>query len=164
MFFPNKMPENQESWKIEQLSTDAMATAASAPAAAAAAVSPTCILGSSALPLRRSFLAISPLTSPKLIFRSKKTPKIFAAAGASSSSSSSAESSHNDFLSSILNSALVLAASVAISATLFVSDVGPASAFVASTPRKLQTDELATVRLFQENTPSVVYITNLATR
>jgi hypothetical protein len=28
----------------------------------------------------------------------------------------------------------------------------------------LQSDELATVRLFQENTPSVVYITNLAVR
>jgi hypothetical protein len=28
----------------------------------------------------------------------------------------------------------------------------------------LQSDELATVRLFQENTPSVVYITNLAVK
>ncbi|KAL5101282.1 hypothetical protein RYX36_005609 [Vicia faba] len=41
---------------------------------------------------------------------------------------------------------------------------GEASAFVVTTPRKLQTDELATVRLFQENTPSVVYITNLAVK
>ena len=35
---------------------------------------------------------------------------------------------------------------------------------MVATPRKLQADELATVRLFQENTPSVVYITNLAVR
>ncbi|KAF5208182.1 Protease do-like 1 protein [Thalictrum thalictroides] len=37
-------------------------------------------------------------------------------------------------------------------------------AFVVTTPRRLQEDERATVRLFQENTPSVVYITNLAVR
>jgi hypothetical protein len=42
--------------------------------------------------------------------------------------------------------------------------LGAASAFVVATPRKLLADELATVRLFQENTPSVVYITNLAVR
>nr|GEY62680.1 protease Do-like 1, chloroplastic [Tanacetum cinerariifolium] len=30
--------------------------------------------------------------------------------------------------------------------------------------KQLQNDELATVRLFQDNTPSVVYITNLASR
>jgi hypothetical protein len=35
---------------------------------------------------------------------------------------------------------------------------------VVATPRKLQADQLATVRLIQENTPSVVYITNLAVR
>lgn len=35
---------------------------------------------------------------------------------------------------------------------------------MVTAPRKLQNDELATVRLFQENTPSVVYITNLAAR
>lgn len=51
-----------------------------------------------------------------------------------------------------------------LSFSLFVTDVDPAAAFVVTTPRKLQTDELATVRLFQENTPSVVYITNLAAR
>ncbi|KAL2614244.1 hypothetical protein R1flu_025936 [Riccia fluitans] len=37
-------------------------------------------------------------------------------------------------------------------------------AFVAAPPRKLQKEELATVQLFKENTPSVVYITNLAVR
>ncbi|PKI79216.1 hypothetical protein CRG98_000508, partial [Punica granatum] len=59
---------------------------------------------------------------------------------------------------------LTTCASVALSLSLFVADVDQASAFVVTTPRKLQTDELATVRLFQENTPSVVYITNLAVK
>ncbi|KAL8038683.1 hypothetical protein ABFX02_11G124000 [Erythranthe guttata] len=66
-------------------------------------------------------------------------------------------------LKKIVDSLFVLCASVALSASLFVADVDSAAAFVAS-PRKLQSDELATVRLFQENTPSVVYITNLASR
>ncbi|KAK9734991.1 hypothetical protein RND81_04G175900 [Saponaria officinalis] len=64
-------------------------------------------------------------------------------------------------LSSAFDSIFVLCTSVAVSLSLFVAEV---DAFVVSTPRKLQTDELATVRLFQENTPSVVYITNLATK
>lgn len=51
-----------------------------------------------------------------------------------------------------------------LSFSLFIVDVDSASAFVVTPPRKLQTDELATVRLFQENTPSVVYITNLAVK
>ncbi|XP_010502800.1 PREDICTED: protease Do-like 1, chloroplastic [Camelina sativa] len=61
---------------------------------------------------------------------------------------------------------LLLCTSFALSFSLFAASpaVESASAFVVSTPRKLQTDELATVRLFQENTPSVVYITNLAVR
>ncbi|KAJ8775045.1 hypothetical protein K2173_020049 [Erythroxylum novogranatense] len=63
-----------------------------------------------------------------------------------------------------LDSLLVLCTSVALSVSLFVSDVGAASAFVVTTQRRLQSDELATVQLFQENTPSVVYITNLAVR
>ncbi|XP_002267510.3 protease Do-like 1, chloroplastic isoform X2 [Vitis vinifera] len=67
-------------------------------------------------------------------------------------------------LSSALDSLLVLCTSVALSFSLFVADVDSASAFVVTAPRKLQNDELATVRLFQENTPSVVYITNLAAR
>uniref|UniRef100_A0AB38Z7L6 Protease do-like 1 chloroplastic n=1 Tax=Paeonia suffruticosa TaxID=45171 RepID=A0AB38Z7L6_PAESU len=66
--------------------------------------------------------------------------------------------------SSVLDSLLVLCTSIALSFSLFIADVDSASAFVVTTPRKLQTDELATVRLFQENTPSVVYITNLAVR
>lgn len=48
--------------------------------------------------------------------------------------------------------------------TLNVVDCADANAFVVTPSRKLQADELATVRLFQENTPSVVYITNLAVR
>uniref|UniRef100_A0A0E0A2Z3 PDZ domain-containing protein n=1 Tax=Oryza glumipatula TaxID=40148 RepID=A0A0E0A2Z3_9ORYZ len=63
-------------------------------------------------------------------------------------------------LSSATGSLIVALASAA----LILGDAGSASAFVVATPRKLQADELATVRLFQENTPSVVYITNLAVR
>ncbi|KAH7845474.1 hypothetical protein Vadar_002658 [Vaccinium darrowii] len=63
-----------------------------------------------------------------------------------------------------LDSLFVICTSVALSFTLFIADADSASALVVSTQRKLQSDELATVRLFQENTPSVVYITNLAAR
>ncbi|NP_001289236.1 protease Do-like 1, chloroplastic [Pyrus x bretschneideri] len=69
----------------------------------------------------------------------------------------------NPFFSG-LESLLILCASAALSLSLFIADVDPASAFVVTPPRKLQSDELATVQLFQENTPSVVYITNLAAR
>ncbi|KAJ6754240.1 SERINE ENDOPROTEASE DEGS [Salix purpurea] len=65
------------------------------------------------------------------------------------------------------DSFLVVCTSVALSFSLFIGDIdSSALAFVitSTTPRKLQSDELATVRLFQENTPSVVYITNLAVR
>ncbi|XP_059640006.1 protease Do-like 1, chloroplastic [Cornus florida] len=67
-------------------------------------------------------------------------------------------------LASSLDTLLVLFSSVVLSFTLFIADVDSASAFVVTSPRKLQSDELATVRLFKENTPSVVYITNLAAR
>lgn len=67
-------------------------------------------------------------------------------------------------LSSALDSVFIFCSSVVLSLTLFLTGVDPASAFVVTPPRKLQTDELATVRLFQENTPSVVYITNLAVK
>ncbi|CAI0456108.1 unnamed protein product [Linum tenue] len=69
-----------------------------------------------------------------------------------------------DSSSSFLDAILVVCASVALSLSLFLADVDSAAAFVVTTPRKLQADELATVRLFQENTPSVVYITNLAVK
>lgn len=67
-------------------------------------------------------------------------------------------------LKKLVDSLFVLCASVALSASVYLADVDSASAFVVATPRKLQSDELATVRLFQENTPSVVYITNLAAK
>ncbi|GAB2284209.1 Protease Do-like 1, chloroplastic [Dionaea muscipula] len=71
---------------------------------------------------------------------------------------------NSSFFSSAVDSLFVLCTSLALSFCLFTVDVYPASAFVGPTPRKLQSDELATVRLFQENTPSVVYITNLAAK
>ncbi|KAK9117136.1 hypothetical protein Sjap_016083 [Stephania japonica] len=70
----------------------------------------------------------------------------------------------SDPLSSVAESVVVFLASLALSLSLFLADVDAASAFVVTPPRKLQQDELATVRLFKENTPSVVYITNLAVR
>ncbi|XP_042387268.1 protease Do-like 1, chloroplastic [Zingiber officinale] len=76
----------------------------------------------------------------------------------------SAASSGGVVLSSAFDCLFAFLTSVALSASLILTDVAPASAFVITSPRKLQSDELATVRLFQENTPSVVYITNLAAR
>ncbi|XP_078151319.1 degP protease 1 [Carex rostrata] len=71
-------------------------------------------------------------------------------------------------LSSLLSSAsgplFLTIASLSLSFSLFLGEVGPASAFVVTPSKKLQSDELATVKLFQVNTPSVVYITNLAAR
>ncbi|KAL2335680.1 hypothetical protein Fmac_016893 [Flemingia macrophylla] len=64
----------------------------------------------------------------------------------------------------IPKSLLLLCTSLALSFTLLLSNADSAAAFVVTSPRKLQSDELATVRLFQENTPSVVYITNLAVK
>jgi hypothetical protein len=70
----------------------------------------------------------------------------------------------SSLLSSASGSLFLTLASLSLSFSLFLGEVGPASAFVVTPPKKLQTDELATVKLFQENTPSVVYITNLAAR
>ncbi|KAI9177419.1 hypothetical protein LWI28_014995 [Acer negundo] len=68
------------------------------------------------------------------------------------------------FISPALDSIFIFCSSVVLSLTLFLTGVDPALAFVVTPQRKLQTDELATVRLFQDNTPSVVYITNLAVK
>ncbi|CAI5998129.1 unnamed protein product [Closterium sp. NIES-64] len=57
-----------------------------------------------------------------------------------------------------------LAASVAITATVLSSAMPAYAGAVVAPPRKLMADELATVKLFNDNTASVVYITNLATR
>eukprot|EP00270_Netrium_digitus_P009637 TRINITY_DN2939_c0_g1_i1.p1 TRINITY_DN2939_c0_g1~~TRINITY_DN2939_c0_g1_i1.p1 ORF type:complete len:550 (+),score=101.32 TRINITY_DN2939_c0_g1_i1:63-1652(+) len=51
--------------------------------------------------------------------------------------------------------------SIAIVST---SSLTSADAFVVGQARKLQPDELATIQLFKESTPAVVYITNLAVR
>lgn len=57
------------------------------------------------------------------------------------------------------------AAATAIAVALMMSSEPlDATAAAVLAPRKLQGDELQTVELFQENTPSVVYITNLAVR
>lgn len=53
---------------------------------------------------------------------------------------------------------------VALALTGAAVTTEPSGAFVVSGPRKLQGEELQTVNLFQRNTPSVVYITNLAVR
>ncbi|CAL1358045.1 unnamed protein product [Linum trigynum] len=98
--------------------------------------------------LRRT--SISSLPSPSAVFPSRKCSDDL------TDSSPSAASA--------VDVILVVCASVALSLSLFLADVDSAAAFVVTTPRKLQADELATVRLFQENTPSVVYITNLAVK
>lgn len=61
------------------------------------------------------------------------------------------------------SAAAVWVTSAAIVLLLVMSEPHDATALTL-TPRKLQGDELATVQLFQDNTPSVVYITNLAVR
>lgn len=63
-----------------------------------------------------------------------------------------------------MGTAVVVAAMAAaiFAGTLGGSDVS--EAYVVAGPRHLRGDELATVELFQDNTPSVVYITNLAVR
>ncbi|KAI7735360.1 hypothetical protein M8C21_017534, partial [Ambrosia artemisiifolia] len=74
------------------------------------------------------------------------------------------ESTDRSSFNKFVDSFVVLITSVALSISVFVTDIDSAAAFVVTPSKKLQTDELATVRLFQENTPSVVYITNLAAR
>ncbi|KAG0632450.1 hypothetical protein M758_1G329600 [Ceratodon purpureus] len=66
-------------------------------------------------------------------------------------------------LVSASSAAAVWVTSAAIVVVLLTSVPLDATASVAA-PRRLRGDELATVQLFQENTPSVVYITNLAVR
>ncbi|PKA62032.1 Protease Do-like 1, chloroplastic [Apostasia shenzhenica] len=106
---------------------------------------------------------------PVALFRQSRRTRVPAVAASPSASSipKIREDPGEDRIGTIwaaIDSVVVLLASAALSLSLFLADVNPASAFVVTTPRKLQTDELATVRLFQENTPSVVYITNLAVR
>jgi hypothetical protein len=58
---------------------------------------------------------------------------------------------------------LMWVVTIVIAVVVMSTGLEPSNALVMA-PRKLQGDELATVQLFQENTPSVVYITNLAVR
>ncbi|GKB81354.1 protease Do-like protein 1, chloroplastic, partial [Tanacetum coccineum] len=110
----------------------------------------------------------TPLPSNKLsiskTISTRRTSFTVAAVASSSNSPVPPESKKqkHSSVNKFLDSCFVFCTSVALSASVFVTDV---DAFVVTTPRKqLQNDELATVRLFQDNTPSVVYITNLASR
>ncbi|GLJ12605.1 hypothetical protein SUGI_0194470 [Cryptomeria japonica] len=54
--------------------------------------------------------------------------------------------------------------SLALVFSVATFNIDDADAYVVASPRKLQTEELSTVNLFKDSTPSVVYITNLAVR
>eukprot|EP01018_Ginkgo_biloba_P007967 Gb_10820 [translate_table: standard] len=58
----------------------------------------------------------------------------------------------------------VWCATLAIVLNVATVNIDDANAYVVTPSRKLQSDELTTVKLFKDNTPSVVYITNLAVR
>ncbi|GMN42509.1 hypothetical protein TIFTF001_011712 [Ficus carica] len=121
----------------------------------------------SRFPNRKPTLSLSKSPSPDLFLLLRRPPIPILSLLRHNSNSSDDKPSSSPSPSpspSALDSFLVLCTSVALSLSLFVADVDSASAFVITTPRKLQSDELATVRLFKENTPSVVYITNLAAR
>lgn len=139
-----------------------------------AALASTFFSSSPTLSRRSSFYPIPKLTLTKPLCRSDRntrgasilvsglTEKLVITSELSDGEASSSPPVKR--LKKLFDSIFVVCASVALSASIFVVDVDSASAFAVSTPRKLQNDELATVRLFQENTPSVVYITNLAAR
>ncbi|KAI3704787.1 hypothetical protein L1987_75016 [Smallanthus sonchifolius] len=121
---------------------------------------------SQTLPLPSSnstILSLSRSSSPRTHHTNRRTPCI-AASSSHPTYSPAPESNQTSFFTKFLDSCVVFCTSVALSLSVFVTDVDTAAAFAVATPRKLQTDELATVRLFQENTPSVLYITNLASR
>ncbi|GJP30251.1 hypothetical protein CLOM_g90 [Closterium sp. NIES-68] len=77
-------------------------------------------------------------------------------------SSHSPESTVSDWLKSAASDWRKLAASASIALLVLSASPHPALAYVAAPPRTLSQDEIATVRLFKETTPSVVNITNLA--
>ncbi|XP_078429204.1 degP protease 1 [Wolffia australiana] len=116
--------------------------------------------------------AISAIPPRSVILRSRSLPVLIRCAGRDGSSKIDRlfiarfdpMRLNRGLISSAVNSFFSLAASLAISLSIFAVDVDAASGFVSNAPRKLQSDELATVRLFEDNTPSVVYITNLAVR
>ncbi|KAG9141201.1 hypothetical protein Leryth_001689 [Lithospermum erythrorhizon] len=105
------------------------------------------------------------LSLSKSLFLSKSPPFLPPiSASHKSFSTSDSNDQNNSSFKKLVDNVLVACTSVALSLSLFLVDVDSASAFVVTPAKKLQSDELATVRLFQENTPSVVYITNLAAR
>ena len=55
-------------------------------------------------------------------------------------------------------------ASLSVMISVATVNIDDANAYVINPRRRLQTDELTTVNLFRDNTPSVVYITNLVVR
>ncbi|XP_074346032.1 protease Do-like 1, chloroplastic [Apium graveolens] len=128
---------------------------------AASALSLTCNFSFHSHPFNLS-LKTTPSCSYTLR-RQFKTPNYYSSICSALCNNNNNQDSSN-FQKKFLQPFLVATTSLALSFTLFLTDVDSASAFVVTTPRKLQTDELATVRLFQENTPSVVYITNLAVK
>lgn len=68
-------------------------------------------------------------------------------------------------LASVLSPNKLVVAVTSLALALAILGPGLSSHALVSPPtRRLQSDELATVKLFRENTPSVVYITNLAVR
>ncbi|CAM8995384.1 unnamed protein product [Rhodiola kirilowii] len=97
--------------------------------------------------------------TPPLKLSSSSLPRILSVLRRSDSASSP-----SDRCRPAIDSLVLICTSLALSCSILMTDVHSAGAFVVTTPRKLQTDERATVRLFQENTPSVVYITNLAAK
>ncbi|KAI0523175.1 hypothetical protein KFK09_005567 [Dendrobium nobile] len=123
------------------------------------------------LPRPSSLSSISSKPSTIALLHSRKSRIPAAAASSSTPPFSNRISEQADdgaglgsVISAAIDSIALVLTSVALTLSLLLVDVDAASAFVVSTPRKLQSDELATVRLFQDNTPSVVYITNLAVR
>lgn len=65
---------------------------------------------------------------------------------------------------SIQSNFWVWCASLSVMISVATVKIDDANAYVVTPRRKLQTDELTTVNLFRDNTPSVVYITNIAVR
>ncbi|GAA0138706.1 serine protease [Lithospermum erythrorhizon] len=105
------------------------------------------------------------LSLSKSLFLSKSPPFLPPiSASHKSFSTSDSNDQNNSSFKKLVDNVLVACTSMALSLSLFLVDVDSASSFVVTPAKKLQSDELATVRLFQENTPSVVYITNLAAR
>lgn len=106
------------------------------------------------LNLRRSGLGNSKVSSLRIVARGREED-------GGASCSGRAEDERASWFSRFSSAAAATAIAVAL---MMSSEPLDATAAAVLTPRRLQGDELQTVELFQENTPSVVYITNLAVR